>query len=252
MYVDGRDLEQLMERLAESREAIVQLLSARSVGVTTAPVEYGAEAEDAAPIARLAAVPEPGPPVTQGPTPMPSPVATPHSSIGPFGIPGPAALELALIYRQIADDGATAQEQARPIVAPESAVPDEPGFAARVPWTLPPGVGVSNAGAPEGGAVRVLPTVTVLPTAQHSDVTGVSGDGVVAALPTVGEPDAMAAGGNRVAARATVKGLRRATAATTGPRAMRRRLMAVALVAVGAVVLLTTVVSMLPALANVL
>jgi hypothetical protein len=68
----------------------------------------------------------------------------------------------------------------------------------------------------------------------------------------VSEGPAPIAGPNPTPVARAVKAPRRVSAATDGPRAARRRLLAVVLVAVGSVVLLTTIVSLLPTLVNLL
>jgi hypothetical protein len=173
----GRDLEVLLERLAESREAIVRLLAARSG-------DDEAVADPVKPSAAWPPEPEASSPTVGEAGPLEPRL---DSDVTPSQLrrPGPPALELALIYRHIADNGVGVLHEDQPGAVAEGPATTGPEVAGRAPWARPEGVGPSNT-----------------------------------------------------------------RDAATGPRGARRQLLAVVLVAVGAVVLLTTVVSLLPTLVN--
>jgi hypothetical protein len=163
----GRDVEVLLKRLSETREAIARLLAAES------HANESVEEEASAGNASQYAEPRPLTPLR----PLPSSLRR----------PGPPALELALIYRHMAENDAGALHEAQPDAAVGEPPATGPKMAARAPWG-------------------------------HSEGAGASSN----------------------------------LAGTDGPGAARRRLLAVVLVAVGSVVLLTTIVSLLPTLANLL
>ncbi len=150
----GRDLELLLERLAESREAIVRLLATRS-GDEEA-VATDASGDDATVSEELWQADEiqytdaavgtlrPLPTSIAGtaeaePAPAPEPEASPGQEIAPDAAqpqppaggasfqlpsslrrPGPPALELALIYREIARTGGEVHTEAAPAAVPYS------------------------------------------------------------------------------------------------------------------------------------
>lgn len=228
----GRDLELLLRRLAESREAIVRLLAATGVddGAGVPELLRREETEILGPQPGEATVHLLATPAAHEETeplkPRAAPVVTPRAPTGPFGIPGPAALELALIYRQIAQNGAEIQHGARPGAVPErpTGVPQPTG---RAPGTVAVPMAPSTLSAAGNGA-RV-----VAQGGKDRGALDAAGKGLRMARPSVKAPGT-------------------ARAAATGPRAARRRLLAVVLTAVGAVVLLTTLVSLLPTLVSVL
>ena len=254
----GRDIELLLERLAASREAIVRLLAAGSGGEETAATEASGDEEtvaeegwtddetvaeglrqddetrykDPSPVgtvrplrsaiarhAEAEAAPPPEPEATppqvvvaEAPQPEPQPAADGASYQLPSSLrrPGPPALELALIYREIARKG----EEVHPGAAPAAVVyqPEPEGPLAEPPGTAP---------APE-------PSVAI-PIVKIPAVRG---------APVSVKP---------LRVKKTDKGPR----ALNAPRAARR-LLAVVLTAVGAVVLLTTIVSLLPSIVSAL
>jgi hypothetical protein len=255
----GRDIEALLERLAESREAIVRLLAAGSGADETVPAEASGDDETvaeeastddetvaeelwhdneiryASPVpvgalrplrnslarpaeAEVAPPAEPGstsPQVVAAEAPEPQPAGEVASYQLPSSLrrPGPPALELALIYREIARKDGEVHPEAAPATAVYHSEPE----------------GLKPLAEPQGAPPEPEPST---------------------AMPIVKIP---------VQRRApvAVKPLR-VKKTDTGPRAVngahaaRRRLLAVVLTAVGAVVLLTTVVSLLPAIVSAL
>ena len=250
----GRDIEVLLERLAESREAIVRLL-AGSAGEETVPAEESADEETVAeeagqdnetvveelwqdnetpdpravgalrPLrsshARPAEVapsldPDATSPQTvaaEAPETQPAADAVSYQLPSSLRRPGPPALELALIYREIARN----DEEFHPGAAPDAVVyhPEPEGLKPLAePQGTPP--------APEPSSA--MPIVKI-PVSRRA--------------PAAVKP---------LRVKKTDTGPR----AVNGARAARRRLLAVVLTAVGAVVLLTTVVSLLPAIVSAL
>jgi hypothetical protein len=253
----GRDLELLLERLAESREAIVRLLAAGSGGEETlaaeAPENDGTVAEEAwrddetaeevsqvddgiqytelqrvGPLVPLRSPISPAEIKSAGPV-EPEPGSseigaaeplepqfdgdvTPHQLPSSLRRPGPPALELALIYREIARKDGEVQPEAAPAAA---AYHSEPGPK---PLAEPPG----TAAGPQASGGMPLVEIPALRRA-----------------PVPAKP---------LRVKKTDNGPRAANA----QRAARRRLLAVVLMAVGAVVLLTTIVSLLPSIVSAL
>jgi hypothetical protein len=274
----GRDLEVLLARLAESREAIVRLLADRSgdgeavaeeawdeEAVAEETWDDGTVAEEARgsdeiqyleprpfgsviPLRSTPIAPEePDGPLEPEASSPPVGVAEPlepkpESDVTPNQLPsslrraGPPALELALIYREMARNGGEVRPEALPSEAVEGPATDGPELAATTAWALPEGIGPSSTRAPANGAGVASPRL------------------IAAEMPTIA-----GASPRRVLSRADkVPG--KAAAATTGPKPVvgARKLPGKGAAAttrpttVGSVVLLTTVVSMLPTLVNVL
>jgi hypothetical protein len=259
----GHDLELLLERLAESREAIVRLLAARSGDAETvaaeAPGDEGTVAEEARSDDETVAegvwqddeIEYTEPPAVGSLTPLRRPIAPVESEIGPpaepevsptqviaaqppepqptadverhqlpssLRRPGPPSLELALIYREIARNGGEVRPEAAPAVVVYPSEPEGPK-----PLGEPPGT------VPAAGAPGVVP-VAKIPAPRKAPVAAKTG--------RVKTSDRMTSdNGPR-----PVK----------GPVSARRRLLAVVLTAVGAVVLLTTIVSVLPSIVSAL
>jgi hypothetical protein len=245
----GRDLERLLERLAESREAIVRLLAASSGDVETvvAEAEAGEGEETVAeeawrddeieytepptvgslrplrgPIApgdievAQPLEPEASPPpvIAAGPLePQPNGDVEAYQLPSSLRRPGPPALELALIYREIARNGGEVRPKAEPAAAVYHPEPEGLKLLAEPPGTV---------SAPE--ASGAMPVVTI-PAPRRA--------------PAPVKP---------VRTKKADNGPR----AVEGPRAANRRLLAVVLTAVGAVVLLTTIVSVLPSIVSAL
>ncbi len=250
----SRDLESLLTRLAESREAIVQLLAARSVDEGTVArgasedeetfAEEGPEDEETfagearpdfeteyaeprplgpiralrrpmetleAPVA-ASLEPEAGSPEPGAPeAAVPTPESDVHHQL-PSSLrrPGPPALELALIYRDLARTGGELWPEAG------SAVADQPEREGPKLVAEPQNTG------PVGTAPGTAPLVKL--------------------------PAPRKAPARLKKAEAPVKRFDAELSAAPKPTAARRRLLAVVLTAVGAVVLLTTLVSLLPSL----
>jgi hypothetical protein len=200
----GRDLEVLLERLAESREAIVRLLAARSGGeeAVTEEAWRDQETQEAWGVDETEYVePEASSPPVSAAEPLEPKLdsdVTPNQLPSSLRRPGPPALEVALIYRHIAENGGELLDE-----PPPGALSEE---------------SADSAGA-AGASLNVPHTLTI-------------------------------AGSNPRAVARVVKVPGRGSEAANGPRAARRRLLAVVLVAVGSVVLLTTIVSLLPTLVN--
>jgi hypothetical protein len=252
----GHDLELLLGRLAESREAIVRLLAARSGDAETVAAEapgdgetfaeeaggedetvdadvwHDEEIEYAEPpavgsirplrrpvagaeaeIARPAE-PEPSPPQVLAAQPLEPQPQLPSS----LRRPGPPSLELALIYREIARNGGEVRPEAAPATAVHPLEPDGPKLLVEPPGTVP-----------TAGASGVVPGVKI-PAPRKSPVR--------VKLVRVKTTDPMKSDSGPRPAR--------------GPISAHRRLLAVVLTAVGAVVLLTTIVSVLPSIVSAL
>ena len=259
----GHDLELLLERLAESREAIVRLLAARSGGAETAAAEAPGDEETVAEEARrddetvveevwqddeieyaelpavgtlrplrrpiapaeaeIAQPAEPGasPPQVLAAQPLEPQLAADverYQLPSSLRRPGPPSLELALIYREIARNGGEVRPEAAPAAVVYPPGPERPKLLSEPPGTVP-----------MGGAPGVVPVAKIAaPRKAPGPVK-----------PVRAKTSDRMTNANRPR---TVK----------APAAARRRLLAVVLTAVGAVVLLTTIVSVLPSIVSAL
>ena len=132
--------------------------------------------------------------------------------------PGPPSLELALIYREIARNGGEVRPEAAPAAVVYPPGPERPKLLSEPPGTVP-----------MGGAPGVVPVAKIAaPRKAPGPVK-----------PVRAKTSDRMTNDNRPR---TVK----------APAAARRRLLAVVLTAVGAVVLLTTIVSVLPSIVSAL
>ncbi|HUC15415.1 MAG TPA: hypothetical protein VMS00_13270 [Acidimicrobiales bacterium] len=259
----GRDLELLLARLAESRDAIVRLLASRSEDDETLEMDGPRDEEpvtvegwgdhetvrDEARKGDEGQYLEPRPvgplrPLRSSIAPLEPPPAwaldpeesqpqvgegevvrlrldgevVAHQLPSSLRRPGPPALELALIYREIARNGGEVGPEAGPAAMAGHPVPEGPQALAE-----------RHATAAATEAPDRVPVLKIPP----------SGKSPVPVKPAPVKPVPVKKDGNR-------------PRAENGPRAARRRLLAVVLTAVGAVVLLTTIVSVLPSLVNAL
>jgi hypothetical protein len=229
----GRDLEVLLERLAESREAIVRLLAARSGDEETVTEEAWGDDETAVGEARGDVEAEYVEPRPVEPRPVePRPVE-------------PRPFEP---IRALRSAVAAAEPSATGPVEPEaSSVPVGGGepLGPKLDSDVTPGQLPSSLRRPGPPALEVALIYRRI-AENGAELLHETRPGEVS------EGPAPIAGPNPTPVARAVKAPRRVSAATDGPRAARRRLLAVVLVAVGSVVLLTTIVSLLPTLVNLL